>query len=236
MSGLQVYGERLGDLSAWTGVSPCAATPYLLQGQLVIDGDIGRLQFLRFQTDRSRLSGDLDWSGYDQGDRLLALLRFEELNPADIQALLPLFKQGSNDDAASVVAIDMPVLARRVDLLNADIDLGIAHIPFSPVDITEVSLLARIRQGRLQRSPFHAHVGGASFQGYLNPENAETAVVFENEDNGEGSGGRMNRLFSDAVRWAGSAAIVPLRWLLEKRLVAGDSADCRIEGAEGGDR
>jgi hypothetical protein len=87
----------------------------------------------------------------------------------------------------------------------------------------------------MQRSPFHAHVGGTSFQGYLNPENAETAVVFENEDNEDGSGGRLNKLFSDAVRWAGSNAIVPLRWLLERRLVAGGSADCRIEGAEGGD-
>jgi hypothetical protein len=224
---LGLYGERLGDLSAWSGVSPCAAAAYLLQGQLVLAGDIGRLQFLRFQTDRSRLSGELDWSGYDQGDRLLALLRFEALNPADIAVLIPLFKRGSDDGAASVVAIDMPVLARPIDLLNADIDLAIEHIPLSPVDITEVSLLAGIRQGRLQRSPFHAHVGGASFQGYLDPEDAETAVVFENEDNEDGSGGRMNKLFSDAVRWVGSTAIVPLRWLLEKKLAAGDSADCQ---------
>ena len=232
---LALYGERLGELSAWSGVSPCATAPYLLQGQLVIAEDIGRLQFLRLQTDRSRLSGELDWSGYHQGNRLLALLRFEELHPADIQALIPLFTQASDDDAASVVTIDMPVLARRIDLLDADIDLAIARIPLSPVDITEVSVLARIRQGRLQRSPFHAHVAGTSFQGHLNPENAETAVVFENEDNEDGSGGRLNRLFSDAVRWAGSSAIVPLRWLLEKWLVGGDSADCRIEGAEGGD-
>ncbi len=128
----------------------------------------------------------------------------------------------------------MPVLPRRVEIINADIDLTIAHILLKLVDITEVSLSARIRDGRLQRSPFHTHIGNASFQGYLDPATAETAVVFENEDYDSAAGGRMDKLFSSAVRWVGSTAVVPLRWIFRKKFSAGDSADCQVQGDTAG--
>lgn len=225
-----LYGMRIGDLSAWLGVSPCAATSYTLRGQLVLAEDIGRLQFLQLQTDGTRLNGELDWSGYDQIDLLHALLHFEELDPADIEALIPLVRGGSDEGAAKGIAIDIPVLPRRVELNNADIDLTIARILPKLVDISEVSLSARIRDGRLQRSPFDAHIGNASFQGYLDPATAGTAVVFENEGYGSAAGGRMDKLFSNAVHWVGSTAVVPLRWILSKKFSAGDSADCQVQG------
>jgi hypothetical protein len=227
-----LYGKRLGDLAAWLGVSPCAAASYKLRGQLVLAEDIGRLQFLQVQTDRTRLNGELDWSGYDQIALLLAVLHFEELDPADIESLIDLVKQGSDEGAARGVAIDLPVLPKRVEIINADIDLTIAHILLKLVDITEVSLSARIRAGMLQRSPFHAQLGNASFQGYLDPASAQTAVVFENEDYDSAAGGRMDKLFSSAVRWVGSTAVVPLRWIFRKKYSAGDSADCQVPGVK----
>jgi len=196
----------LGCLAAWLGVSPCAATFYTLRGQLVLAEDVGRLQFLQLQTGRTRLNGELDWSGYDQIDLLHAVLHFEELDPADIEVLIPLVSQGSDEGAAGDIAIDIPVLPRRVAINNADIELTIEHILLKLVDITEVSLSARIRDRRLLRSPFHTHIGNASFQGYLDPATAETAVVFENEDYDSAAGGRMDKLFSSAVRWVGSTA------------------------------
>jgi len=186
------------------------------------------------QTNRTRLNGELDWSGDDQIALLHAVLHFEELDPADIEALTPLVNQISEEGAASGIAIDIPVLPRRVEIINADIDLSIAHILLELVDITDVSLSARIRDGGLQPSRFHAHVGAASFQGYLDPATAETAVVFENEDYGSADGGRMDKLFSSAVRWVGSVAIVPLRWIFIKNISAGDSADCQAQGAKAG--
>jgi len=102
------------------------------------------------------------------------------------------------------------------------------------VDITEVSLSAQIRDGRQQRSPFHAHIGNASLQGYLDPASAEAVVVFENEDYDSAVGGQMDKLFSSAVRWVGSTAVVPLRWIFRKKLSAVDSADCQVQGARVG--
>ena len=110
----------------------------------------------------------------------------------------------------------------------------LAHILLKPMDISDVSLAARVREGQLQPSTFHAHVGAASFQGYLDPTVAETAVVFENEDYGGADGGRMGQLFSSAVRWVGSFAIVPLRWIFTKNISAGDTADCQLQGVNAG--
>ena len=102
------------------------------------------------------------------------------------------------------------------------------------MDITDVSLSSRIREGELQPSTFHAHVGAASFQGYLDPTTAETTIVFENEDYGSADGGRMDELFSNAVRWVGSVAFVPLRWIFMKNVSVGDSADCKFQGVKAG--
>ncbi len=228
---LGLYGERLGDLSIWLGVSPCAITPYLLQGQLVLEREIGRLQFVTLQTDQSRLSAELDWSGYIQGDRLLAMLRFETLNTADLEALIPLVTHSAEKGLASRVAIDLPVLAQQVEITNADIDVAIEHLPLKPLDITDVSLLARIREGRLQRSAFHAHLGGARLRGYLDPTTDGTTVVFENGNDETAASGRLSKLFSDALRWAGSSAMVPLRWFIEKKLFAADPAECQLPAA-----
>jgi hypothetical protein len=229
-----LYGKRIGELSAWLGVSPCAAAPYTLRGELVLASDIGRLQFLQLQTSGTRLNGELDWSGDDQIALTHAVLHFDELDPADVVVLSPLVNQGSADSVAGGFAIDIPLLPRRVEIINADVDLAIAHILFKPMDISDVSLAARIREGKLRPSTFHAHVGAASFEGYLDPTVAETAVVFENEDYGGADGGRMGQLFSSAVRWVGSFAIVPLRWIFMKNVSVGDTADCQAQGVKAG--
>jgi len=230
-----LYGERVGDLAAWLGVSPCAAASYKLRAQLVLAEDIGRLQFLQVQTDRTRLKGELDWSGDDQIALLHAVLNFEALDPADIEALIPLVNQGSDEGASRSIAIDIPVLPGRIEIVNADIDLAIAQILLDPVDITDVSLSARIREGRLQRSPFHMHIGYAGFQGYLDPTTAETGMVFENEDYNSAAGGRLDKLFSSAVRWVGNTAVVPMRWIFRKKFSAGDATDCQVQGVKAGE-
>ena len=229
-----LYGERIGDLAAWLGVSPCAAASYKLRGQLVLAEDIGRLQFLQVQTDGTRFKGELDWSGDDQIALLHAVLNFEALDPADIEALMPMVNQGPDEDTAKGIAIDIPVLPGPVEIVNADIDLTIAQLLLELVDVTDISLSARIREGRLQRSPFHTHIGYASFEGYLDPTATETGVVFENEDST--AGGRLDKLFSSAVRWVGNTAVVPMRWIFRKKFSAGDSTDCQVQGVKAGNQ
>ena len=221
---LDVAGERLGDLAGWFGVSPCAEASYTARAQLVFAGPVGRVQSLEVHTGRTRLNGKLDWSGDAQGTPPQPSVHFDELAPADLEAFVPLFRPREADANESRVTIDMPVLPRPVEIPDADIRLGIARILLKPVDITDVSLFGRLRAGSLQRSPFHAGIGTTGFHGYLEPSGAVTDVVFEVDEHDSDSGNRLHELFSSAVEWAGSVAIVPLQWLFEQKL-SGDGRD-----------
>ena len=77
------------------------------------------------------------------------------------------------------------------------------------------------------RSPFLAHIGATSLSGYLDPSGTATDVVFEIEGNDKESGSLLENLFSSTVRWAGSAAVIPLQWLFKKELSAKGADDCR---------
>jgi len=224
---LHLSGKRIGDLADWFGVSPCAEASYTARGQLILSENVGRLQFLQASTGKTQLNGDLDWSVDEPIPLHHAVMHFDTLDPADLDGLIPVVKSGDGDNAKKGIAIDMPILPKRVEIRNADIELAIEHLLIKPVEITEVSLSSQIRAGMMMRSPFHAHIGATSFQGYLDPSGAATAVVFELEGNDHASGNRLRDLFSTAVRWAGSAAVVPLQWLFKKELSTKGRDDCR---------
>ncbi len=224
---LHLAGERLGELADWFGVSPCSKVSYTARGQLIISANIGRLQFLRARLGGTLLNGDLDWSTDERIPLLHAVMHFDSLYPADLEGITPLVKTGKGDAVKNGIVIDMPVLPREIRIRNTDIKLAMDHILIKPVELTDVSLSSQIRGGKLMRSPFHAQIGTTSFQGYLDPSGAATDVVFKFENNDKDSGNRLNSLFSTAVRWAGSAAIVPLQWLLKQELSARAVDDCR---------
>ena len=100
------------------------------------------------------------------------------------------------------------------------------------MDITDVSLSTRVRQGRLQRSPFDVRLGNVSAQGYLDPAGKETTLVFEDIDIDSAAGERMDKLFSSAARLVGNRVVVPLHWLFSKNLSNGESVDCEVKGLE----
>ena len=224
---LHLTGERLEDLADWFGVSSCAATPYTARGQLIISANVGRLQFLQARLGRTRLNGDLDWSVDERIPLLHTLMHFDALDPSDLDGLAPVVKSGKGDAARNGITIDMPILPRRIEIRNADFKLSIQQILIKPVEIMDVSLSSQIRGGRFMQSPFHAHIGTTSFQGFLDPSGEATDVVFKFEGNDVDSGNRLNDLFSTAVRWVGSAAVVPLQWLFKQELSTKGADDCR---------
>ena len=224
---LNLSGERLGDLADWFGVSPCAETPYTVRGQLIISENVRRLQFLQVRLGETQLNGDLEWSMDEQTPLLHALIHFDTLDPDDLDGLMPLVDSGNEQDEKMGIAVDMPLLPGRIEIRNADIKLTTEQLLLKPVDISNISLSSLIRGGKLMRSPFHAHIGTTSFAGYLDPSGAATDVVFDIEGNDKDSGSLLKNLFSTAVRWVGSAAVVPLQWLFKKELSDEAADDCR---------
>ena len=224
---LVLTGQRLGDLADWFGVSACAETPYTARGQLIISGDVRRLQFLQARLGKTQLNGDLDWSVDEQTPLLHALVHFDVLDPDDLDGLMPLVNFDNARGDKKGIAIDIPLLPRRIEIRNADIRLTLEQLLLKPVEISDISLSSQIRGGKLMRSPFHAYIGATSLTGYLDPSGAATDVVFEIEGNNKESGSLLENLFSSAVRWAGSAAVVPLQWLFKKELSARSVDECR---------
>ena len=230
---LEMSGDRLGDLAPWIGISPCAGASYTARGQLVLSEDIARLQFLKAQTGDTRLNGDLDWSRDEQIPLLHAVVHFEALDPADLYAFRPLAEGRGSFGAARGISIHMPVLPRPVVLTNADIRLTMDNIMLKPVAVTEVALSSQIRAGRVERSPFQIRIGDVAFHGYLDPAEKGTGMVFEFGEADKVSGSMLDKLFSSAVRWAGSAATVPLKWIFWQSLSGEEALDCE-EASEGG--
>lgn len=227
---LHLSGNRVGDLAGWFGVSPCAEASYTARGQLIHSENIGHLQFLQASTGNTRLNGDLDWSMDEQIPLLHVIMHFETLDPVDLDGLMPLVKSGG-DVAKTGITIDMPILPKPVEIMNTDINMTMDHLLTRPIEFTDVSLSTQIRAGKAMHSPFHAHVGPTGFQGYLDPSGAVTNVVFELEREDDDSGNRLRDLYSAALRWVGSAAIVPLQWLFKKELSAEGADDCRDDAS-----
>jgi uncharacterized protein involved in outer membrane biogenesis len=224
---LVLSGERLGDLADWFGVSPCEEIPYTARGQLIISGYVRRLQFLQARLGKTQLDGDLDWSVDEQTPLLHALIHFDTLYPNDLDGLMPIMDFGDGRSVKKGIAIDIPLLPRRIEIRNADIRLTSEKLLLKPVEITDASLSSQIRRGKLMRSPFHAHIGGNHFTGYLDPSGAATDVVFDIGGNNKDSGSLLKNLFSTTVRWAGSAAIIPMQWLFKRELSAKSADNCR---------
>ena len=224
---LALTGQRLGDLANWFGVSPCAETSYTARGQLIISGDVRRLQFLQARLGKTQLDGDLDWSVDERTPLLHALIHFDALDPDDLDGLMPMVNFGNARDKKKGIAIDMPLLPRRIRIKNANIRLTLEQLILKPVEISDITLSSQIRGGKMMRSPFRAHIGATSLTGYLDPSGAATDVVFEIEGNDRESGSLLDKLFSSTVRWAGSAAAVPLQWLLKEELSDKREEDCR---------
>ena len=224
---LSLSGERLGDLADWFGVSPCAETPYTARGQLIISGDIRRLQFLQVQLGKTQLDGDLDWSVDERTPLVHALLHFDAMDPDDLDGLIPILDSGSEQSEKKGIAINMPLLPRRIEIKNADIKLTVEQLLLKPVEISDISLSSKIRGGKSMRSPFHARIGTTRFTGYLDPSGAATDMVLEIEGDDKDSGSLLKNLFSTAVRWAGNAAVIPLQWLFKKELSNKAADDCR---------
>ena len=222
----KVAGARLGDLAPWLGVSACAAMPYTVQGQLVLAKNIGRLQFLRAQLGGTQLTGELDWSRDEQVPLLHAVLHADTLNPADVTGLLPVMSYAGGTDAARGIRLGLPVLPRPLVIANADIDLTVAHIAHSLVDIAELSFSGRLRNGVFLHSPFRARIGRRVLQGQLDTSGADTGVAFEISVDDTASGTLLERLFSSAVEWAGNAGVVPLRWFFAESLSEPAAQEC----------
>jgi len=226
----ELSGNRLGSLAPWLGVSPCAETAYRIRGQFIMSRNTGRLQFVQGQLGNTRLNADLDWSRDEEVPVIHAVVQFDEVVPGDLKGALRFVSLEGPAAETGGLTLEIPVLPASLQIRNADIRLNIAHIDAGLVNISNLKLVSAIQDARLQSSPFAVDIGDTRYEGYLEPSQGHTGMVWSVAESDAVADSLLNRLFSNALQWAGNAGRIPLRSLFSNMLEAGDceADDARV--------
>jgi hypothetical protein len=218
----ELSGNRLGSLAPWLGVSPCAEATYRMRGQFIIARDTGRLQFVQARLGDTRLNADLDWTRDEEVPVIHAVMQFDEVVPGDLKGALRFVRLEGPAAEAVGLTLEIPVLPASLKIRNADIRLNIAHIDMGLVNISNLKLVSAIQDARLQSSPFAVDIGNTRYEGYLEPSQGYTGMVWSVAESDAVAGSLLNRLFSNALQWVGHTGRIPLRSLFSNMLEAGD--------------
>jgi len=164
----ELEGERIGGLSRWVGVSPDAEARYSLRGTVALSENAILVEPLDLQLGESALSGKLG-SALTGTDRINVLaLEIDKLDLDELAGLFPAREEApSSDDQDEAFTIDVPLLPQGIEFEDTDLDLTIAVLQAGGLAIEDVSVSSRVRDGRVQESPFGAVVAGARFDGSL---------------------------------------------------------------------
>jgi uncharacterized protein involved in outer membrane biogenesis len=164
---LDISGKNIGSLAAWLGVSPLAKLSYALSGELESKDRHWQINSLNAHLGKTKLQGQLGWKSGNNDPLLTAKLEFEHVLPAELGAIAGEAETAKKESAGKGFTFDMPIMPRKVEFNDADIDLGINRIQLRNFDITEFSITSRIRDGWVEKSPFQAAVKDVQFKGHL---------------------------------------------------------------------
>ena len=176
---LDVSGKRIGGLAAWVGVSPAAKLPYALKGNLNFTEQQWVMKSLSAHLGKTRIKGRLGWKPSDTNPLLTAKLRLENVEPAELASVASSEKTAKKESDQEGFTFDMPIMPQKIELDDADIDIGIDRIHLQSFDITAFSLSSRIRDGLVKNSPFQATVNKVQFNGRLSLDLRSTVPEFK---------------------------------------------------------
>ena len=72
---------------------------------------------------------------------------------------------GALTPGPEILTIDVPIHPNGIELFDSDLNIVIARAKLEPIDFTQVSAAATIRDGYVANAPPSATAAGARFQG-----------------------------------------------------------------------
>jgi len=157
---------RAGDVGRWLGLSPKAAAPLLLAGHARATATEWRLNDYAFRLGRTRMSGEFARVALQSTPLIQARLDIERLDVPELDSMLAPAPPKPKDDAPRNT-LDLPILPQGIDLTDADVQVRVARVNMKPADVTDVSFTGRIREGKMDPSPFAARIADTAFSGAL---------------------------------------------------------------------
>ena len=165
----ELTGERIGSFAAWLGVSPGAAQAYALKGGFVRTGKDISLQIERARIGASAFAGVAGIREESDMPVTFADLDFEVLDVKGLMSVLPERSQPVGSEVFAqgpeALKIDVPILPNGIELFDSDLNIVLARLRLEPIDFTQVSVSANIRDGYVDSAPLRASAAGAQFQG-----------------------------------------------------------------------
>lgn len=157
--GFELEARRSGDLARWLGVAPASALPVAVRGRLHWGDHAWQLQASTVRLGRSDLAVDAGGSRSEGGLGPTVRVRSTLLDLPELLSLLPAAgprRRGGAVPPASPIAA-----------LDAELELELQQLMLGRTTLTEVGLVASIRQGRLWPSQLKGRVAGTAFNGVV---------------------------------------------------------------------
>lgn len=162
----RLAAPRAGSVARWLGLSPQADAKVLLSGRLRGESDEVWLRDFVFELGRTAMSGTFARTGAGGPKPLIvAKLDIARVDVPELQKLLPPPKPEAPKPAATRTTLDIPILPKGIDLSDADIDLKLQKAVLDFTEVTAVTFTGRVREGRMEPSPFGFTVAGTPFYG-----------------------------------------------------------------------
>jgi uncharacterized protein involved in outer membrane biogenesis len=163
---LKLVAPRAGTLARWLGLARDAAMPLSIGGHARVESDEWHLTDFSVRLGRSDITIDAHRTGIGTKPFVLAAVRSKLLDLPEFRSLTPPAKPETKPRPETTrTSIDIPILPQGVDLADADIGIGLSRVVFARGDLTDVGFAMRLREGRMQPSPFGASLVGTPFSG-----------------------------------------------------------------------
>ncbi len=154
---------RAGELASWFGFKPGAQAPAALSGKASLRTSAWQVRDVALSLGRSSLSADLSSNNVDGTPLLKLRLDAEQIDIAQLESMI--LTTDKQTAARERLMLDIPLLPQEIDLSDADIAIKIKRFAGLPVQVRDVSLDGRIREGYMHPSPFSVNVADAGFSG-----------------------------------------------------------------------
>jgi uncharacterized protein involved in outer membrane biogenesis len=165
----RLVAPRAGDVGRWLGLSPDTDAPARLEGHLRVRSDEWRLDDFLFRLGRSAIAGRFAQVGIGRQPLIQARLDVNHIDVSELERLRPPAQSTPKPRPPEQTGstLDIPILPRGIDLTDADIDVNVKRVAMSPADVVDASFKGRIREGKMDPSPFAATYAGVRFSGAI---------------------------------------------------------------------
>ncbi|MCW5622220.1 MAG: AsmA family protein [Burkholderiales bacterium] len=162
----RLAAQRAGDVGRWLGLSPTATAALQLSGHARATAREWRLDDYQFRLGRTRMSGTFARVGLEQQPLIQAHVDLDHLDVPELESMLPPAPaKPQQAEAPSRNTLDLPILPQGIDLSDADVEVRARRINMQRADVTDASFSGRIRDGKMDPSPFAARIAGTAFSG-----------------------------------------------------------------------